>query len=653
MRSIVSLLSLVTALFLSQTFYQPSTTVSAQTPAQGKIAFTVGGNGTTEIFVINADGTGQTKLTDNLWEDQSPSWSPDGSQIVYESGRVNGGINLFRMNADGSNPIQLTNVATDGFVADPVWSPDGTRIAFARDPDRDGKSEIWVMNADGTNPIRLTTSELYPTNTINKVYSQSSQPVWSPDGKKIAFSSYRNGNLNRDIYVMNADGSNQTRLTTDPLDDTKPTWSPDGSKIAFASSRGGGFNIYVMNSDGSNQVHLTGDAGSPAWSPDGTKIAFVRIADGILQLHLMDTDGSNQIKLTNNPIPSFAAAWQTTSGPLPPPPPPPATYSVSGRVVDSSRATLYDNGPGISGITLTLSGANSTITTQTDANGNYYIGGLPESATYTITPTTTSWSYSPANLTFRTDPHGYNIRNRNVTVYFSAAPIHLQFDTAEYKALEGSSARITVIRNGFITGNSTIDYSTSDGTARAGSDYVPTSGTLRFSPGEYSKSFNVPLIIDTLQEGSETINLTLSNPTGATIRVQTTAVITINDPPPPQLLTDESGQAAALNALNLMRDPFPLVTTDSFGTDTSTRVALFARNMDFWPGEDISVVTVEAEDSQHRTHQLTVETIGKAKNFNWLSQVVVKLPEDLAPGDVLLRIYLRGVPSNQALIRIN
>lgn len=653
MRFIVSILSLATALFLSGAFHPQSTTVFAQTPAQGKIAFTSGGGPYTEISVINADGTGLKKLTDNLWEDQLPSWSPDGSQIVYESGRSNGGINIFRMNADGSNPIQLTNMATDGPARAPAWSPDGTKIAYVRNPNREGRVEIWVMNADGTNPVRLTTSELYPLDTINKVYSASLQPVWSPDGKKIAFTSYRDGNFNRDIYVMNADGSNQTRLTTDPLEDTDPTWSPDGSKIAFTSKRGGGYNIYVMNSDGSNQVQITSDGYAPSWSPDGTKIAFMRSVDGASQIHLMDPDGSNQVKITNTTlIAGYAVAWQRTSGPAPPPPPPPATYSVSGRILDSSRMTPFSLGPGLGGITLTVSGANTTISTQTDANGNYFIGGLPEGATFTLTPTTPGWSYSPANLTFTTEPHGFNVYNNNVTAFFDATPIYVQFDAFEYSAIEGANLRITVVRGGFLTGSSTIDYSTSDGTALAGSDYTQTSGTLRFAPWEDSKSFTVPIKIDTLQEGSETINLALSNPTGAVTRGRTTAVITVNDPPPPLLLTDDSGQAAALNALNLMRDPFPLMTPESFGTDVHTRVTLFARNIDLWPSEDLSVVTVQAEDSQQRIYQIPAEAIGKVLTINGLSQVVFKLPEEMAAGDVHLRIYLRGVPSNQATIRI-
>jgi hypothetical protein len=228
----------------------------------------------------------------------------------------------------------------------------------------------------------------------------------------------------------------------------------------------------------------------------------------------------------------------------------------------------------------------------------------------------------------------------------------MEFSTANFNALEGSSANITVVRSGFLTGTSTIDYSISDGTAKAGSDYIPVSGTLRFAPGESTKSFTVPIIYDGLVEGSETINLALGNPTGGTSRGRTTAMLTINDPPP-LLLTDEfSLRAIALNAINSMRDPFPLVTAYNFGQDDRTRVALFACYVDLLPGEALSVVTAQAEDSQHRTYLLTVEFVGKVSDVNGLSQIVVKLPDGLISGDAFVRVYLRGVSSNQVLIKI-
>ncbi|MCJ7628798.1 MAG: hypothetical protein MUO50_10480 [Longimicrobiales bacterium] len=108
----------------------------------------------------------------------------------------------------------------------------------------------------------------------------------------------------RNLWVMNANGSNQTRLTFSGSNDYFPAWSPDGSKIAFVSDRNGNFEIYVMNADGSNQTRLTFTSASelqPSWSPDGTKIVFSTDRDGRQETYIMNTDGSNQTRLTNIP----------------------------------------------------------------------------------------------------------------------------------------------------------------------------------------------------------------------------------------------------------------------------------------------------------------------------------------------------------------
>ncbi len=127
-------------------------------------------------------------------------------------------------------------------------------------------------------------------------------PAWSPDGVKIAFTSTRD--WKKDIYVMNADGSNQTNLTNNFLQEASPAWSPDGTKIAFTSTRDRKKDIYVMNADGSNQTNLTNNflsEASPAWSPDGTKIAFTSTGGGYNHIFIINADGSNRTRLTGVP----------------------------------------------------------------------------------------------------------------------------------------------------------------------------------------------------------------------------------------------------------------------------------------------------------------------------------------------------------------
>lgn len=269
-----------------------------------------GNNGPTdtnaEIYMMNADGSGLTRLTNNHLWDNEPTVSPDGKRIAFiESPAAPNHAQIYAMNIDGSDVIRLTdNQATDDL---PIFSPDGTQIVFFSD--RDGNSEIYVMNADGSDQTRLTD---------NRALDQ--YPSWSPDGTKIVFNSARDGyegiseirSMNGEIYIMNADGSDQTRLTQDGGHDGRPMWSPDGTKILFETDRNGHGELYVMNADGSEQTNLTNngkDAFAQAWSLDGQQIAFTTTRDGDFEIYVMNADGSNQTRLTNIPGDDIWAAW--------------------------------------------------------------------------------------------------------------------------------------------------------------------------------------------------------------------------------------------------------------------------------------------------------------------------------------------------------
>ena len=184
------------------------------------------------------------------------------------------------------SPLTLVGLAV-GVVCAVVVSgvaEAGTKIAFSSGRDSNSPSyneEIYVMNADGTNQTRLTNHVAYDC-----------CPSWSPDGSQIAFTSWSRESFPAEIYVMNADGTNQTNITNHvSTHDQNPSWSPDGTQIAFVSDRDGSdffyFDIYVMNADGTNQTSLTNSdsfitgigspSPSPSWSPDGSQIAFASI----------------------------------------------------------------------------------------------------------------------------------------------------------------------------------------------------------------------------------------------------------------------------------------------------------------------------------------------------------------------------------------
>jgi TolB protein len=276
-----------------QALLEPGDGPFSWSPDGRKIAFHRNGH----VYVTNADGSGVRRLTSRprprpggSWVVFAGAWSPDGRKLALAAwGPRN--IEIYVMNADGSGQRRLTRAPTFDHVG-AAWSPDGRKIAFARV--RSGNSEVFVMNADGSAKRRLTRQ---PAGGHN--------PAWSPDGRKILFGSGRDGN--QEIYVMNADGSGQRRLTrASTFDHVGAAWSPDGRKIAFVTKRDGNWEVYVMNPDGSGKRNLTRNPGNDgprgwgaAWSPDGRKIAFVSDRDGTYEVYVMNADGSGQRRLTH------------------------------------------------------------------------------------------------------------------------------------------------------------------------------------------------------------------------------------------------------------------------------------------------------------------------------------------------------------------
>jgi Tol biopolymer transport system component len=278
-----------------------------------------------ELFVINADGSGLRRLTRNAVPDGDAVWSPDGRKIAYLSRREGTGVDVFVMNADGSDQRNLTR--KPGNEVAPAWSPDGRAIMFSAVPpgqplwvggSRSASGpyrDVYVMNADGSDQRNLTHTQ----------EAEEWPGGWSPDGRTIAFST--NGGQSNRIFVINADGSGKRALTHEITPETSMSWSPDGRKIAFFDADG----ISVVNTDGSGLRRLARNAafqGGPSWSPDGRKLIFVRLrhpkkmrpATGeppppspppAADLWVMNFDGSGQRNLTRTPTTSdgWGATW--------------------------------------------------------------------------------------------------------------------------------------------------------------------------------------------------------------------------------------------------------------------------------------------------------------------------------------------------------
>jgi TolB protein len=298
--------------------------VGVWSPNGKKIAFFArsAGKRSLDIYVVNADGTEETNLTRTQRSSEgASSWSPDSKKITYLRGSDPSGEiynDIYVMNSDGTSQTRLIR-ATDtkdfevGFES-PVWSPDGENIAFLRTTRVDlvnsspssavpatGPSGLHVMQPDGTGLKKL--SKEMP-------YAQT--PLWSPDGKEIAFSG-----TGEKKYIVNADGTELRELLPNVGDYISSySWSPNGKKIAFAAVHyRGELAMYVIDADGTDQINLTSSKtlieDEPSWSPDGEHIAFTRgDADDVYvdqDVYVMNADGTGRTRLANNASsPSFA-----------------------------------------------------------------------------------------------------------------------------------------------------------------------------------------------------------------------------------------------------------------------------------------------------------------------------------------------------------
>ena len=283
----------------------------AGTPAEaafpginGKIVFVSERDGNQEIYVMNADGSGQTRLTDNAAFDTSPSWSPDGSQIAFSSDR-DGDWDIYKMNADGSSVVQLTDdPATDSISA---WSPDGRRIAFGTYRDGGGGESIYVMDADGSDPVQVLH---YDDGWLFCC------PDWSPDGTQIAAASAPF----LDIYLVNVDSGEITRLEHSGRD-SWPSWSPDGTRIAFSGTHANGYppsgnsdyDLFVMTPDGTHEFDITDEPSkedAPSWSPDGLFVTFSSDRGDNTDIYSIGVDGTQLVRLTEHSAWDGRPDWQ-------------------------------------------------------------------------------------------------------------------------------------------------------------------------------------------------------------------------------------------------------------------------------------------------------------------------------------------------------
>lgn len=276
-------------------------------PPVGRIAFTSDRDGNREIYVMSADGTGQTNLTSDPADDFEPSWSPDGTELAFQSFR-GGPPNIFVAGDGGSEVMQLTDTpAVEGRLR---WSPDGSRVVFYSFRS-EGRGLLWVANATGSDAT-APLDGIHPAGP--EVQCAGGFPGgWFPDGERILFRGSHAAGHALQICAINADGSDlEVIFSEDNTDAIFPALSPGGERIAFTFNSEDVFDIYVINADGGNLQQVTDDPAldiNPAWSPDGEWIAFASDRDGDMEIYIVRPDGRGLRQLTDNDFVDIEPAW--------------------------------------------------------------------------------------------------------------------------------------------------------------------------------------------------------------------------------------------------------------------------------------------------------------------------------------------------------
>lgn len=262
--------------------------------SQTRIAFSVQDGRNKELYVMDWDGEGLLQLTRDRSIAMSPSWSPEGSLILFTSYRAGAGPQVYVIPSAGGKPFLVSGRPGNNTSAS--YAPDGREIALTLS--MAGNPEIYLTDARGATPRRLTNNRAIDTS-----------PVWSPTGREIAFTSDRSGGFQ--VYLMDREGGNVRRLTYEVGSTDSPAWSPKGDRIAFVARTASGFDVHVCKADGSNvrRVVSGGSNENPRWSPDGRHLVFASDRGGSRGLWVTDLDDRPPLRLNTGGRAASSPAW--------------------------------------------------------------------------------------------------------------------------------------------------------------------------------------------------------------------------------------------------------------------------------------------------------------------------------------------------------
>lgn len=570
-------------------------------------------------------------------------------------------ISVSTSGVSGSNGAQASVMSADGrYVAFTGFGPDYTLIA-----DTNGVGDVYLRDvATGTTTLLSLNSA--GTGAAN---FGAGTPVISADGRFVAFES-----SSADLVPNPVTGSNvfavayngRVRFDAASINVTEATGS-----ASVAITRTG-------NLSGALTVQYATSNGTAISAADYSAVSgSITFADG-------ETSKTIVVPIINDTIDEFDERLALTLGDFN------ASAGAAGSL-DVTLLTITDDDPppsvSIDDVTVNEGNSGTSFANFTASLSN--VSGKPVSFTINVTPGTASpgsdynffqstATIAPGNAslmisvpilgdtTFEDDETFLiNLSNPiNVTIADGQGMGTIKNDDPipsvtinDVTLAEGNSGTLLFVFTIRLSNPSsrqmTVQFATADGTAQAGTDYVSAASTLTFIPGATIGGVSITVNGDTLVEGNETFFVNLSNPTNASLGDSQGVGTIVNDDVPVLLTEANSESAVALDSISLVRDPFSLTRPDSFGPDLRTRVLLFATNLDLLPGEDASAVTASADDEFGNSYSLPVEYVGIMPTISALSEVIVRLPDNVgAARELRIKISLRGFASNSALIRI-
>lgn len=504
-----------------------------------------------------------------------------------------------------------------------------------------GSNKISILAGNGSGGFSAPTDFVVGTSPIGLVVEDFDRDTFLD----IAVANTDSHN----VSILRGDGHGNFGLATNfpansfPLSISSGDFDHDGKLDLAVGANGTGDRISILRGDDSGQF------AAPASFSAGSGPYDLAAGD-------LNGDGTNDLVVAN----ASSGNVSVLVGPLP-------TVSINGTaVIEGDSGTIPTNFP------LTLSGTiNRTITLFYSIAGGTATAGSDFDSTVTgpltipasslggtiAVPVFGERTFEPdetftVNLSSLSSLNAFIISGQAQGTIVNDDPIPaITIDDAS--VVEGNTGTKTAIFNVSLSNPSfqsiSVTLATADRTASAGTDYVAKSGILTFNPSQISRTFSVVVNGDTKSEPNESFLVSITNPSNSTI-ARAQAVGTIVDDDAAALVVDESSQRAiALDSVTSLRDPFPVANDLNFSPDHRTRIILFAVDVNLAPGD---VITVQAEDAQHVVHQLLLEYVGPVPNFDGLTQLVVKLPDDTGTGDMMVNFTLRGQSSNKGLMAI-